>query len=221
MAGKFPRDEVSKLLVQCHRRCCICHRFCGSKMETDHIEQPAEGGDDSIENAIPVCFECHAEIHSYNPDHPRGRKFYPNELRGHRDQWLTLCETRPEVLLAASWEIDVGPLQALVDELEYNRAVAEQELAQPEHSLGGALFQEMQFNRAVSAGVISVLHVDLKRAINNVYALMNRANQLRLGTLAQDTRTRGETGTPAIARKALEEAKPMIDQALNELMQFL
>lgn len=71
----FERDEVSDLLARCHRRCCVCHRFCGVKMETDHIIPTEDGGDDSIENAIPVCFECHAEIHSYNDSHPRGRKF--------------------------------------------------------------------------------------------------------------------------------------------------
>lgn len=49
----FSREEVSSLLVQCHRRCCICHRFCGVKMETDHIVPIDDGGDDKIENAIP------------------------------------------------------------------------------------------------------------------------------------------------------------------------
>ena len=55
----FPRDEVSKLLAACHRRCCICHRFCGVKIETDHIVPGHEGGPDDIDNAIPVCFECY------------------------------------------------------------------------------------------------------------------------------------------------------------------
>ena len=59
----FPHDKVSELLAQCHRRCSICHRFCGVKMETDHILPQSEGGTDDVENAIPVCFECHAEIH--------------------------------------------------------------------------------------------------------------------------------------------------------------
>src|SRR5437667_10679432 len=89
----FSRDEVANLLAACHRRCCICHRFGGFKMETDHITPKAEGGTDEIDNAIPVCFECHAEIHLYNPAHPRGRRYTPDELRAHRDQWLELCRT--------------------------------------------------------------------------------------------------------------------------------
>jgi len=58
------------------------------KIETDHIIPEADGGGDEIENAIPVCFECHAEIHSYNGRHPRGRKFLPDELRAHKALWL-------------------------------------------------------------------------------------------------------------------------------------
>jgi 5-methylcytosine-specific restriction endonuclease McrA len=72
--------------VKARRRCCICQRYCGVKIETDHIVPSDEGGGDEIQNAIPVCFECHAEIHSYNDRHPRGRKFQPNELRGHKER---------------------------------------------------------------------------------------------------------------------------------------
>jgi HNH endonuclease len=69
------------------------------KIETDHIVPAESGGSDHIENAIPVCFECHAEIHSYNDKHPRGRKFQPQELQLHRDQWLKICSERPELLI--------------------------------------------------------------------------------------------------------------------------
>jgi hypothetical protein len=92
----FNRSEVDELLVACHRRCCLCHRFCGVKMELHHIEQRADGvQDDSIDNAIPLCFECHAEVQMYNDSHPRGRKFRPDELRAHKRQWLQLCKEQP------------------------------------------------------------------------------------------------------------------------------
>src|SRR5262245_19293585 len=122
----FNRDEVAALLAACHRRCCICHRFCGVKIETDHIRPTAACGDDSITNAIPVCFDCHAEIHSYNDKHPRGRKFTAEELANHKAQWLEICATKPESLLSAARDGDVGPLQALLDELEYNKTVVQQ-----------------------------------------------------------------------------------------------
>jgi 5-methylcytosine-specific restriction endonuclease McrA len=40
----FNAKEVAKLLYDCKRRCCICHRFCGIKIETDHITPISEGG---------------------------------------------------------------------------------------------------------------------------------------------------------------------------------
>jgi len=122
----FNRTEVADLLVRCHRRCCICHRFCGTKIETDHIVQHACGGDDSIENALPLCFDCHAEAHTYDPRHPRGRRFTTDELRGHKEQWLRICEARPEIFLQAARDVDVGPLQGLIDELDYNLSISAQ-----------------------------------------------------------------------------------------------
>jgi HNH endonuclease len=100
-----------RLLCRCHRRCCICHRFCRVKIETDHMVPTEDGGDDTIDNAIPVCFECHAEIHTYNDKHPRGRKFRPNELRLHKEQWLRICDQHPEALIGAVRTADVGPLR--------------------------------------------------------------------------------------------------------------
>lgn len=117
----FRTDEVAKLLAECHRRCCICHRFCGVKIETDHMQPNADGGPDTIDNAIPVCFDCHAEIHSYNDQHPRGRKFRPDELRRHKDEWLRICREHPEVFSSALREDSVGLLQALIDELEFQK----------------------------------------------------------------------------------------------------
>lgn len=76
-------------------------------METDHIISKDDNGDDSIDNAIPVCFECHAEIHSYNDKHPRGRKYLPEELQLHKEQWLKICSERPDMLITANRKSDV------------------------------------------------------------------------------------------------------------------
>jgi hypothetical protein len=95
-------------------------------MEIHHIDAKATGGPDEYDNGIAVCFECHAEIASYNDQHPRGRKFHPNELRLHKKEWLRICKEHPEALLNAPRDIHVGPLQAMVDELEYNIVAAEQ-----------------------------------------------------------------------------------------------
>jgi len=100
-----------------------------------------EGGPDTIDNAIPVCFECHAETHSYNDQHPRGRKFRPAELQKQKEQWLEICRNRPEIFINAARDADVGPLQALVDELEFNAAVSRY----PGNDVPGCLFQDAQF----------------------------------------------------------------------------
>jgi hypothetical protein len=70
----------------------LCHRYCGLKMELHHIVQRADGGEDSHDNCIPLCFDCHAEVGAYNTRHPKGRKFTPRELRAHRDRWYGKVE---------------------------------------------------------------------------------------------------------------------------------
>lgn len=170
----FPREQVAELLAQCHRRCCICHRFCGVKMETDHIEPREQGGTDAIVNAIPVCFECHAEIHSYNDKHPRGRKFLPQELRRHKEEWLRICREQPDVLVAAPRTIDVGPLQALIDELEFNARIA----TRPGSDVQGCDFRDVQFLRAIQSGSVAVLRDEVKDALLGAYVAMGAANRL-------------------------------------------
>jgi hypothetical protein len=83
----FSHDVAERALLDCGRHCCICHKFCGSKMELHHIVPEAEGGEDTYENCVPLCFDCHAEVKAYNPKHPKGRKYTESELRGHRDRW--------------------------------------------------------------------------------------------------------------------------------------
>jgi len=57
-AERFPQKDVDELLTACNRRCRICHRFCGVKIETDHMLPRDEGGQSTIDNAIAGCFEC-------------------------------------------------------------------------------------------------------------------------------------------------------------------
>jgi hypothetical protein len=169
----------------------------------DHIVPSAADGPSDIANAIPVCFECHAEIHSYNDEHPRGRKFRPDELKKHKEQWLTICSNRPEALIGASWDGDVGPLQALVDELEFNAVVAEQY---------GCLFLDNEFQRAIREGAIATLKEDLKRAILDAYVAIGAANR--------DLSTLSPKFSSSI-RQRLEAAKPKVEKAREELLQFL
>lgn len=83
----FSQNIVNSVLVKCKRSCCICHKFCGTKIELHHIKQVAEGGEDTEENCIPLCLDCHAEVKAYNPKHPKGRSYSEKELVMHRDNW--------------------------------------------------------------------------------------------------------------------------------------
>lgn len=83
----FSEETRIKALVSCGRRCCICHKFCGNNMEIHHIKAKADDGSDDFENAIPLCFDFHAEVRQYDSKHPKGIKFTEKELIIHRDNW--------------------------------------------------------------------------------------------------------------------------------------
>jgi hypothetical protein len=79
-------DKVKEdVLFKCKRYCCFCNKYCGRDIEVHHIVPRADGGKDCSDNAIPLCFDCHSEIGSYNPKHPKGNKFKPGELKRIRD----------------------------------------------------------------------------------------------------------------------------------------
>jgi len=83
----FPHSVRDEALVAAARHCCVCHRYKGVKVEVHHIVPESKGGASDLDNAITLCFDCHADAGHYNPNHPRGTKFSPGELRRHRDEW--------------------------------------------------------------------------------------------------------------------------------------
>jgi hypothetical protein len=182
------------------------------------------GGTDEIENAIPVCFECHAEIHSYNDKHPRGRKFLPEELRAHKEQWLEICDEQPEVLLGAIRDADVGPLQALIDELDFNATAASSE----HHNIQDGVFHEHhckfhehEFLRAVHEGSISILRDEIRGLLLEAYRAMGAANVAIEAKGYHAINSEGwATGCNAVARLVVD-ARPKIAKARNELLKFL
>ena len=217
MATGFNRDEVAALLVRCHRRCCICHRFCGTKIETDHIVQAAESQDHSIENAIAVCFDCHAEIHAYNPKHPRGRKFTPEELRMHKKQWLEICETRPEIFLEANRNVDIGPLQGMLDELDCNLVISEDFT----NDTFGFLFKDEQLTRAIREGVLSTLDENLRKVISQAYGSISRANEFVQSFHKQDSGSRMIHSIEHTAKNSIVQARDRVKEARDLLLDFV
>jgi len=89
----FPREVREDALVRSGRCCCVCHMHAGRDAEVHHISQEADGGANTIANAIVLCSKCHGEAGHYNPRHPKGSKYSPGELRRHRDEWWAYRES--------------------------------------------------------------------------------------------------------------------------------
>ncbi|HEX2970867.1 MAG TPA: HNH endonuclease [Tepidisphaeraceae bacterium] len=88
----FSREVAEELLCKSQRRCCLCHKFKGTSIEIHHIDPDLTQGRDDPDNGIPLCFDCHAMVGSYNPKHPRGRKYRPTELKRLRDAWFAAVQ---------------------------------------------------------------------------------------------------------------------------------
>jgi hypothetical protein len=60
-------------------------------IEVHHIVPEKDGGTDEEDNAIPLCFDCHAKVSHYDSTQPIGTKFKPEELKKRRDQVYDEC----------------------------------------------------------------------------------------------------------------------------------
>lgn len=89
----FSEKVKHRVFVSCARHCCVCHKGLGINIEVHHIKPKKDGGDNSFENAIGLCFDCHADAGHYNSGHPKGSKLSPKELIMHRDKWYEIVET--------------------------------------------------------------------------------------------------------------------------------
>ncbi len=56
-------------------------------MHCHHIVASNKGGTSDLENCIPLCLNCHAEVGQYDDLHPLGLKYRPDELRKRRDSF--------------------------------------------------------------------------------------------------------------------------------------
>lgn len=81
------------MFVKCARHCCVCHKSTGLNIEIHHIKPQKDGGDDSFDNAIALCFDCHSDAGHYFAGHPKGSKLSPEELIKHRKYWFEIVET--------------------------------------------------------------------------------------------------------------------------------
>lgn len=110
----FPKQIQEDALLASGRHCCLCHKFCGTKIELHHIKQRKDGGGDLFDNCIPLCFDCHADIMTYNPGHPKGKKYTEKEVKRHRNEWY-------EKVKNSSGSIVSNPKYLKIDRSTYNR----------------------------------------------------------------------------------------------------
>ncbi|WP_026659870.1 HNH endonuclease [Butyrivibrio sp. AC2005] len=82
-------------LLACKRYCCLCEEYKGINIEVHHIIPKSQHGTDTFDNAIPLCFDCHSMVGSYNPKHPKGNRFSVNELKTIRDSFYNKVEAMP------------------------------------------------------------------------------------------------------------------------------
>jgi hypothetical protein len=61
-----------------------------------------DGGSDTHDNCIALCFDCHADQSSYDHKHPKGLKYSAEELKRHRDNWFDKYRNRPEISYSSS-----------------------------------------------------------------------------------------------------------------------
>jgi hypothetical protein len=209
----FPPNDVAKLLVDCKRRCSICHRFCGIKIETDHIVPKSEKGTDSIENAIPLCFDCHAEVQLYNPKHPRGRKYTSEELSMHKKNRIELCKSSPQLFIQAPENAQSGPLSGLVTELEFNLRCSTKD---------GSQFETIQFRNAISDGILSLLDEELRNLIMDTYAELMINNQKKSRLLRMESESSFDYKEESRKLQSLRQPiTAVIAETLNRLRAFI
>lgn len=86
----FPPSIKEQELIASARHCCVCHRYAGVNIEVHHIQQEADGGSNTFENAIALCFDCHSFAGHYNSRHPKGTKYSKSELKKAKANWHNL-----------------------------------------------------------------------------------------------------------------------------------
>ncbi len=108
----FDNREAEKLLSECGRRCCICGYL--HRIQVHHIVP----GDDNIENGIPLCPNCHDEVHTaYSPGRTT-RTYSTEELKQHRKRTIEQASS-----LAKPKDIRVGRTAEVIEFSRYAKSL--------------------------------------------------------------------------------------------------
>jgi len=66
------------------RHCGFCGKQCTTNVEIHHVDKNCSNNTE--DNLIPLCFDCHGELARYNPKHPKGTHYRENEIKSRREQ---------------------------------------------------------------------------------------------------------------------------------------
>lgn len=88
----FSAKVKQEVFVKSARHCCVCHKPKGINIEVHHIIPQHQGGEDTLGNAIALCFDCHADAGHYFAGHPKGSKLSPQELMQHKEEWFSIVK---------------------------------------------------------------------------------------------------------------------------------
>lgn len=106
----FARPLVDQLLAETGRMCAVCNGM--HKVQVHHIVPQAQGGPDTYQNAIPLCPNCHDEVHAHFAPGRTSRTYTPTELGQHLDRTKKLAMQRAHLRPGGeTWLEDVGRLQ--------------------------------------------------------------------------------------------------------------
>ncbi|NFO86652.1 HNH endonuclease [Clostridium botulinum] len=114
----FSNIVRTNILLKCKRHCCLCGKYAGIYMELHHIKQKSDGGNDTEDNCIPLCFKCHADVRSYNPHHPKGLKYGDKELIARREEIYNCVKNKIIDIYSSE---DISKAQKLMN--KYNKGL--------------------------------------------------------------------------------------------------
>ena len=83
----FKQCEIEQLLADTGRRCCLCDRLHG--VQVHHIVPVEGGGSDHVDNAIPLCPNCHSDVHLQSAHGVATKKYTVAELKLHRKRQIS------------------------------------------------------------------------------------------------------------------------------------
>jgi HNH endonuclease len=190
----FQPQEVEELLARTGRMCAICKRR--HRVQVHHITPISERGSDHIDNAIPLCPNCHDEVHSPYAPGRITRSYSASELRGHLAETIRLARREAEAAPGTrTWEAD----RELV--LFYAQC------------LDRPAFQT-HFHMELS-------FADMDRALEDTLLALNTGFwRTRDGTLIERARGKVHVANP-VWRERLDEAAASIDAARRLLRDAL